>query len=157
MPGQAERVIRAPDICPEGYATLRQHAGACALNRTDRRALAELLVHVHDVGIGAYAMMTALLSQKLVYASLLAGDRVGDAIAASGSRCTFSIDDLEPQSGTIFLCDEFAAGQNGVLVGTLLGATLIGMKAGTSGPFLQSDGTFRNVHLHSVERQAPTT
>ena len=155
MSVHANPAMRPPDICPEGYAALRLHAGACALNRTDRRALAELLVHVHRVGIGAYPMMTALLSQKLVYASLLSGDRVADAIAASGSRCTFSIDDLEPQSATIFLCGESAAGQNGLSVGTLLGATLIGMKVGTSGPLLQSDGTFRRVHLLGVGRQTP--
>ncbi len=152
----ANPAMRPPDICPEGYAALRLHAGACALNRTDRVALAELLVHVHRVGIGAYPMMTALLSQKLVYASLLAGVRVADAIAASGSRCTFSIDDLEPQSATIFLCGESSEGQNGLSVRTLLVATLIGMKVGTFGPLLQSEGTLRRVHLLSVRRQTPT-
>lgn len=39
-------------------------------------------------------------------------------------------------------------------IATLLGATLIGMTAGAQAPFLQASGSFRKVHLLSVDYQA---
>ena len=95
-------------------------------------------------------MLTRLLSQKLLYATVLDEDKVCSAVAVGGSRITYAIDELEPEAGQLFHYDEYAFGQNGIYVGTLLGATLIGMKAGTIGPFLQADGTFRSVRLLSV-------
>ena len=95
-------------------------------------------------------MLTRLLSQKLLYATVLEDDRICTTIAVGGSRMTFAIDELEPQSGQLFHFDEYAFGQTGIHVGSLLGGTLIGMKAGTIAPFLQADGTFRSVRLLSV-------
>ena len=95
-------------------------------------------------------MLTRLLSQKLLYATVLDDDKVCSAIAVGGSCVTYAIDELEPQMGRLFHYDEYAFGQNGLHVGSLLGATLIGMKVGAVGPFLQADGTFRNVCLLRV-------
>lgn len=96
-------------------------------------------------------MLTRLLSQKLLYATVLDDDKVCSAIAVGGSRVTYAIDELEPQTGQLFHYDEYAFGQNGIHVGSLLGATLIGMKVGAVGPFLQADATFRSVRLLRVE------
>ena len=72
--------------------------------------------------------------------------------ATGGSRVTYAIDDEERQTGRLFHYDEFAEEDIGIHVGSLLGATLIGMKVDTRVPFLQADGTFRRVHLLTVER-----
>ena len=96
-------------------------------------------------------MLTRLLSQKLLYATLLDDDSVCTSIAIGGSRVTYAIDELEPQTGQLFHYDEYAFDQNGIHVGSLLGATLIGMRVGAVGPFLQADGTFRSVRLLLVD------
>lgn len=133
------------------YEVLRELSVNCILTKADRRALADHLLRVDRVGTGAFAMLTRLLSQKLLYATVLDDDRICAAFAAGGSRVTYAIDGLPPQSGRLFHRDEYALGQTGIHVGTLLGATMIGMKAGTDAPFLQADGTLRRVSLLRVD------
>lgn len=149
--GQHQKTEDPVPFQKDGYATLRDAAVHCVLTKTDRRALAEHIQRADKVGTGAFAMLTRLLSQKLLYATVREDDKISAAAAAGGSRVTYAIDDLETQSGQLFHYDEYALGQNGIHVGTLLGATLIGMKAGSRAPFLQADGSFRSVRLLSVD------
>ncbi|GAB1478627.1 hypothetical protein MASR2M74_11750 [Paracoccaceae bacterium] len=148
--GQQEFIIESSALRKDGYAALCQLSVNCILSKRDRRALAEHILRADKIGTGAFAMLTRLLSQKLLYATVLDDDKVSCAIAVGGSRITYAIDELEPEAGQLFHHDEYALGQNGIHVGSLLGATLIGMKAGSTGPFLQADGTFRKVRLLSV-------
>jgi len=148
---QQHLVIESSELRKEGYAALCQLAVTCVLTKSDRRALAEHILRADKIGTGAFAMLTRLLSQKLLYATVLKDDNACAATAIGGSRVSYAIDDLEPQTGQLFHHDEYASGQNGLHVGTLLGATLIGMKAGSRGPFLQADGTFRSVRLLRVD------
>lgn len=134
-----------------GYAILCQHAVTSVLTRTDRRALVEHILRADKVGTGAFAMLARLLGLKLLYATVLDDGRIGTQTAAGGSRVIYAIDDLPQQSGRLFHYDEFSEEDNCIHVGSLLGATLIGMKAGTDGPLLQADGTLRRVHLLSVD------
>ena len=143
-------VVETSDYRKEGYAALCQMSVTCALTKADRRALADHILRADKIGTGAFAMLTRLLSQKMLHATVLERDQTCAATAAGGSRVTYAIDDLDVQSGQLYHHDEYALGQNGIHVGTLLGATLIGMKAGTSGPFLQADGSFRTVRLLGV-------
>lgn len=149
--GQSKRIEEPLPFQKEGYAALCDLSVHCVLTKADRRALAEHIVRADKVGTGAFEMLTRLLSQKLLYATVREDDKIGAATAAGGSRVTYAIDDQEPQSGQLFHHDEYALGQNGIHVGTLLGATLIGMKAGNRAPFLQADGSFRSVRLLSVD------
>ncbi|MDX5403097.1 MAG: hypothetical protein LPJ93_11970 [Rhodobacterales bacterium] len=135
-----------------GYALLCQHAVTSVLTKTDRRALVDHIQRADKVGTGAFAMLARLLGLKLLYATVLDDGKIDTRTAAAGSRVSYAIDDQEPQMGRLFHYDEFAEEDTGIHVGSLLGATLIGMKAGTRGPFLQADGTFRRVHLLSVDR-----
>lgn len=135
-----------------GYAFLCQHAVTSVLTKTDRRAVVDHILRADKVGTGAFAMLARLLGLKLLYASVLDDAKIGAETAAGGSRVVYVVDDLQPQSGRLFHYDEYAEEVSGIHVGSLLGATLIGMKAGTRGPFLQADGTFRCVHLLSVDR-----
>ncbi len=152
MSGQQDLIIESSDLRKKGYANLCQLAVTCTLTKTDRRALADHILRADKIGTGAFTMLTRLLSQKLLYATVLEDDKICAATATGGSRVSYAIDELGPQTGQLFHHDQYALGQNGIHVGTLLGATLIGMKAGTSGPFLQADGTFRSVHLLGVEQ-----
>lgn len=149
--GQHQKTEDPVAFQKDGYATLCDAAVHCVLTKTDRRALAEHVLRADKVGTGAFAMLTRLLSQKLLYATVRDDDKISAAAAAGGSRVTYAIDDLETQTGQLFHYDEYALGQNGIHVGTLLGATLIGMKAGSRAPFLQADGSFRSVRLLSVD------
>ena len=77
----------------DGYATLCDAAVHCVLTKTDRRALAEHIQRADKVGTGAFAMLTRLLSQKLLYATVRDDDKISAAAAAGGSRVTYAIDD----------------------------------------------------------------
>lgn len=134
-----------------GYAILCQHAVTSVLTKTDRRAVVDHILRADKVGTGPFAMLARLLGLKLLYASVLDDAKIGTQTVAGGSRVVYAVDDLQPQSGRLFHYDEFAEEDTGIHIGSLLGATLIGMKAGTRGPFLQADGTFRRVHLLSVD------
>ena len=148
--GQQELIVESTEVRKDGYAALCQLAVSCILTKSDRRALAEHILRADKIGTGAFEMLTRLLSQKLLYATVLDDDNVCSAIAVGGSRVTYAIDELDPQTGQLFHYDEYAFGQNGLHVGSLLGATLIGMKVGAVGPLLQADGTFRSVRLLRV-------
>lgn len=149
--GQHQKTEDPVPFQKDGYAKLCDAAVHCVLTKTDRRALAEHVLRADKVGTGAFAMLTRLLSQKLLYATVRDDDKISAAAAAGGSRVTYAIDDLETQTGQLFHYDAYALGQNGIHVGTLLGATLIGMKAGSRAPFLQADGSFRSLRLLSVD------
>ena len=104
------------------------------------------------IGTGAFEMLARLLGMKLLYATVLDDGKINPKAATGGSRVTYAIDDEERQTGRLFHYDEFAEEDIGIHVGSLLGATLIGMKVDTRVPFLQADGTFRRVHLLTVDR-----
>lgn len=140
-----------PAGAPLSWAILSQHAMTSVLTRSDRRALVGHIPLADKVGAGASAMLARLLGLKFLYATVLDHGRIDSNIAAGGSRVTYAIDDHEPQSGRLFHHDELAAEDGDIHVGSLLGATLIGMTAGTRGPFLQADGSFRCVYLLGVE------
>ena len=135
-----------------GYANLCQHAATCVLTKADRRALVDHIQRADMIGTGAFEMLARLLGMKLLYATVLDDGKINPKAATGGSRGTYTIDDEERQTGRLFHYDEFAEEDIGIHVGSLLGATLIGMKADTRVPFLQADGTFRRAHLLSVDR-----
>ena len=136
------------------HAVLRAHAAACTLTKIDRRALADHIQRADAIGTGAHAMLARLLSKKLLYSPVRRAGDPGGTIAAGGARVIYAIDDLAPCAGRLFHGDGYALGQDGLSVAALLGATLIGMTAGTAAPFLQADGTFRRVRPISVHPDA---
>jgi len=133
-----------------GFTLLCQHAVSSVLTKPDRHALVDHIRRAEKLGTGALAMAARVLGLKLLYATVLDDGKIDARCAAGGSRVSYSVDEQKPQSGRLFHYDEFAVEDCGIHVGSLLGATLIGMKAGTHGPLLQPDGTCRRVHLISV-------
>ena len=148
--GQLRTPVEPAAFRKDAYAALRDLSVNCLLTRADRRALADHIQRADRIGTGAWVMLARLLSQKLLYTPVVEGDQTSAATAAGGSRVTYAIDGLAPSSGYLFHDDEYALSQNGIPVATLLGATLIGMRAGTRAPFLQADGSFRAVSLLGV-------
>lgn len=136
-----------------GYAALRELSVACLLTTADRREIEEHIQRADKIGAGVHVVLARLLSKKLLYASVQ-GDAPCPSTATGGSRVTYAIDDLPPHSGRLVHRNESAYGQSSIHVATLLGATLIGMTAGTQAPFLQANGSFRKVRLLSIDYQA---
>lgn len=137
-----------------GYAALRELSVACLLTTADRREIEEHIRRADKIGTGVHVVLSRLLAKKLMYASEAQVDTPCLSTATGGSRVTYAIDDLPPHSGRLVHRNENAYGQNSIHVATLLGATLIGMTAGTQAPFLQASGSFRKVRLLSVDYQA---
>lgn len=135
------------------YEILKAHSMDCRLSKLDRSALTEYLSHADHVGTGVYLALSRLLRRKLKYAPDLTAKDPLNSIATRDSRITFSIDRLRPENGRLLSREFYQPGQDDVSMASLLGATLIGMRAGTSAPFLQADGSFRQVHLISVDYQ----
>lgn len=149
--------IAAPTRDRSDHAALRAHAAACRLTRIDRRALAGHIRRADAIGTEAFAMLARLLSAKLLHAPVLKVGAPSATLAVGGAHVTYAIDDLAPVQGRLFHGEALAPGQGGVSVACLLGATLIGMSAGSTAPFLQADGTFRNLRLIRVSHgQTPT-
>lgn len=132
---------------------LKAHALDCRLSKRDRRALTEYLNHAEHVGKGVYLALSRLLSRKLEYAPDSSETDSLSSIATDGSRITFTIDKLRPQNGRLLSREFYQPGQDDISMASLLGATLAGMRAGGNAPFLQADGSFRQVHLISVDYQ----
>lgn len=136
------------------YDVLKAHAADCRLSDLDKRALAEYLKHADHVATGVYFALSRLLRRKLDYATDMIEANPTDSVATGGSRITFAIDKLRPQKGRLLNREFYQPGQDDISMASLLGATLTGMKTGDIAPFLQADGSFRQVRLISVEYQA---
>lgn len=144
-----------PAFPRSGYAVLRDLSVNCRLSRTDRRALADHIQRADRIGTGVHIMLARLLSQKLLYTPVVEDDRIGPPYATGGARLTYAIDDLEPRSGHLRHETTPDFGQDSIPVATLLGATLIGMQAGSRAPLLQADGSFRRLWLIGLGDSSP--
>lgn len=135
------------------YEILKSHSGECRLSKRDRRALTAYLEHAVHVDKGFYLALSRLLRRKLNYALDLAAASHLRSTAIGGSRITFAIDRLRTQNGRLVYRENYNPRQNDINMASLLGATLTGMETGETAPFLQADGSFRQVHLISVVHQ----
>ena len=135
------------------YEILKAHSMECRLSGLDRSTLADYLNHADHVGKSVYLPLSRLLRSKLKYASDLIEKDPSSSIATRDSRFSFTLDKLRPQDGRLVTREYYQPGQDSISMASLLGATLIGMSAGESAPFLQADGSFRQVRLVRVHYQ----
>lgn len=133
------------------HAILQAHSAACRLSRIDHQALMEYLEHADKIATGFYMALSRLLTNKLTYASELGATKSSSTIAVSGAHLTYAIDDLRPQKGHLLHREAYLPGKDDINIGSLLGATLIGMSVGDKTPFLQANGSFRRVRLINVD------
>ena len=122
------------------YEILKAHSVVCRLSKADKRALAEYLEHANHVGKSFYLALSRLISGKLHYAPDL-----------DGTSPSHAIDKLRTQKGRLVYHEDYNPRHDDINMASLLGSTLTGMKPGQTAPFLQADGSFREVHLISVD------
>ncbi|MFP7571184.1 hypothetical protein [Marivita sp. S2033] len=125
------RELRMPTtFLPESdYAKLRDHLADC---EAALRPSSALLAHV--------------LSHKLMTTEPVSG-APDTSVVVGGCHVTYSIDDGVAQSG-LLVHNARAGMASGVIpVASLLGAALIGMRAGHHAPLLREDGSIGRVKV----------
>lgn len=123
------------------------------LTSQDARRLREHLGRCDDIGSGVYPLLGALIRAKLADAVPVDRDEIGPEIATGYSRVIYALDGRAPQSQVLFHSGYPETGEFGLPICTLLGATLLGMRAGQCVPFLRADGTRGSVGLLEVAYQ----
>jgi hypothetical protein len=104
----------------------------------DARRLREHLAHC------------ATVRAKLADAVICDPRQVGPDVATGYSLVIYAVDGLAPQSQVLSHWRYPIRGGFGLSICTLLGATLLGMKAGQRSPILRADGTSATVQLLGI-------
>jgi regulator of nucleoside diphosphate kinase len=123
-------------------------ASECCLTSKDYTLLEGHLLGFAETGPADGPMIPRLIRSKLAHARVVLTGDVDPDVATGNSRIAFSIDGLEPQQRALvhWSPDEGDV----VLVGSILGATLIGMRAGQRGAVPRADGSTAEIVLHEV-------
>ncbi|WP_432256386.1 hypothetical protein [Limimaricola sp. AA108-03] len=118
-----------------------------ALTLADRLAIERLLCDGATLIAPNPLLLTALLRHKLRI-SRAAREPAAHDLVVSGRAVTYEIEGEGIRTGTLSTsCMPFP---NHVIVASLLGATLIGMRALQTGPLLRSDGSITSVTILDV-------
>lgn len=156
------RTILNAVVAGHGDATRRQAARpACELVRdirpvvawltgSDAELLRQRLDRIKAVDGGVYPLLRALIQAKLEDCIRIGPDEAGPDLATSGSKVVYSMNGLPPETRTLSHRSQPETGDFGLPILTLLGATLLGMKAGQRAPALLADGTTAIVRLIEV-------
>lgn len=121
------------------------------LIREDARRLHEHLARCDEIGSGVYPLLGAYIAAKLADAVISDPHAIGADTATGYSRIVFAVDGRAPQSQVLSHWRYPVTGGVGLSICTLLGATLLGMKAGQRSPLLRADGTAGTVELLGIE------
>lgn len=130
------RVLRnSPTTLPEAdYEKLQEHLEDC---ECALRPNSKLLAYV--------------LANKLMNTRPVSGVHRDDVVVG-GSRVTYVIDQEVAQTGLLSHRARTGLSSGVIPVASLLGATLIGMRAGGRAPLLYEDGTIRKLFVTGVQR-----
>jgi hypothetical protein len=120
------------------------------LIREDARRLREHLARCEKIGSGVYPLLGEFIRAKLADAVIGDPQHVGPDAAIGYSRVIYAVDGLAPQSQVLSHWRYPVTGGFGLSICTLLGATLLGMKAGQRSPLLRADGTTGTVELLGI-------
>lgn len=104
---------------------------------------------------GTSTLLSYVISTKLMNTEPVAGMHLADRVTG-GCLVTFSINSAKPRSGVLVheaLPDSITSE---IPVTSLLGATLIGMRAGQRAPLLKDDGTIQRLLVIAVAHPNPT-
>lgn len=123
------------------------------LTSQDVRRLREHHCRCERIGSGVYPLLGDLIRAKLTDAVRTGADELGPDVATGYSRVTYALNGRAPQSAVLFHWGYPETGEFGLSVCTLLGATLLGMKAGQRAPFPRAVGTAGTVELLEVPCQ----
>jgi regulator of nucleoside diphosphate kinase len=125
----------------------------CCLTAKDYTLLEGHLIKSREIGSGIYRLLGPLIRAKLADASIVLTDDVDFDVATGNSRVVFSADAGADESRVLVHWDEHYVVGLSLPIDTLLGTTLLGMRAGQRAPLLRADGTIGTVLLRSVAYQ----
>lgn len=120
------------------------------LTGEDARRLQEHLGRCEDIGSGVYVLLGEFIRAKLADAVLVGPDEIDPDLATGYSQVVYAVGGGALQSKVLSHRDYVGTGQFVLSIRSLLGATLLGMKAGQCAPLLRADGTAGTVELHEV-------
>ncbi len=98
-------------------------------------------------------LLSRLIRAKLADARLVLSDDVESDIATGNSHIVYSVDGKPDESRVLVHWDHEAMVEYSLPVNTLLGVTLLGMKAGQRAPLMRADGTVGEVFLRQIAFQ----
>ncbi|TCP38617.1 hypothetical protein [Rhodovulum] len=122
---------------------------AVTLTQADRHELSKLVRLCDTDGEMRSLFLQHVLRHKMQSAAIVPGDVPND-VAAAGSHVVYSLGAGVSKTGLLSHRAR-AGGRYGIIpVSSLLGATLLGMRAGTSAPLLRDDGSIVTLLLLDV-------
>jgi hypothetical protein len=116
----------------------------------DARRLREHLAHCEEIGSGIYPLLGEFIRAKLADAMIGDLQQIGPETAIGYSLVAYAVDGQAPQSKVLSHWRCPIRGGFGLSICTLLGATLLGMKAGQRSPLLRADGKSGTVELLAI-------
>ena len=125
----------------------------CCLTCKDYTLLEGHLINALAAEWSYYPLLVRLIRTKLADARVILSDDMDQDVATGNSRVVFSLDGKHDDSRVLMHWDHAPMVGFGLRINTLLGATLLGMRAGQSAPLLRADGTFGYVNLKQVAFQ----
>jgi hypothetical protein len=120
----------------------------------DARRLREHLDRCDEIDSGVYPLLGAFIRAKLADAVIGDPRQIGPDTATGYSLVVYSVDGLASRSQVLSHWPAPIRGGFGLSTCSLLGATLLGMKAGQRSPLLRADGTTGTVELLGIGYRA---
>lgn len=132
-----------------GFAPRPAQLRSALIGAPDRRHVTRLL---RSGDVGAQSMVAHVLRRKIAAARACNGLLPGNVVTGRSS-VTYAVDGGPAR--TVLLTHEAQGGADDIVaVASLLGATLIGMRAGERAPLLREDGTIASLTVLAVARPA---
>lgn len=125
----------------------------CCVTAKDYSLLESRLIELRGRNEGTAPLLVQLIRTKLADAEIVLSDDVAPDVATTNSRVVFAVDGGAAETAVLVHWEHGVARDFTLPITTLLGATLLGMRAGERSPLLQSDGSIREVTLEEIAFQ----
>ena len=126
---------------------------SCCLTAKDYSLLESRLIELRGRNEGTAPLLVQLIRTKLADAEIVLSEDVDPEVATTNSRVVFSVDGRAAETAVLVHWEHEVAREFALPITTLLGATLLGMRAGNRAPLLRSDGGIREVALLEIAFQ----
>ena len=167
------RVFHSPDFMSDGGDKVRPVASGgernrpfenwlrlealrplkCCLTAKDFSLLESRLIELRGRNEGTAPLLVQLIRTKLADAEIVLSDDVAPDVATTNSRVVFAANGSTADTAVLVQWEHEVARDFTLPITTLLGATLLGMRAGQRAPLLSSDGSIGEVLLEAIAFQ----
>ena len=137
-----------------GASALPPPRGECVLTSRDYTLLDAWLIRAVESEIEIDPVLIALVRAKLASARIVLSDDVEPDRARSGSRVVYSLEKDASISQVLAHWHDDAIADSILPVTSIVGVSLLGMRAGQRLPLIRSDGSLGGVSLEAVIPQA---